>query len=64
MKKYLLFAGSQYYPSGGWNDFKGDFDSIHDAREAAKLIKWDWAHVVNTDTVKSLGQIELFYGSL
>lgn len=28
MKRYLLFKGVDYYPSGGWEDFKGDYDSV------------------------------------
>lgn len=31
MKRYLLFQFDDYYPSGGWKDFTGDFDSITDA---------------------------------
>lgn len=33
---YYLFTYSQYYPQGGMNDCRGDFNSIEDAREAAK----------------------------
>lgn len=33
MKKYLLFAGSQCYPDGGWNDYIGTFDTIKDCFE-------------------------------
>ncbi|AWD90580.1 hypothetical protein KNT87_gp280 [Erwinia phage Cronus] len=32
---YYLFTFSQYYPQGGMNDCKGDFESIEAAREAA-----------------------------
>jgi hypothetical protein len=32
MKRYLLFTYQIYYPSGGWNDFKGSFDDIEEAR--------------------------------
>lgn len=28
MKRYLLFGGDAYYPSGGWQDLLGDFDAI------------------------------------
>lgn len=28
MKRYLTFIGAVYYPSGGMNDFKGDFNTI------------------------------------
>ena len=32
MKRYLLFKCDRYYPSGGWGDFAGSFDSIAEAR--------------------------------
>jgi len=51
MKRFLLFAGDFYYPNGGWDDFKGDFDSVENAKD------WlegdggaDWAHVIDTTT--------------
>jgi hypothetical protein len=28
MRRFLLFVGSNYYPKGGWNDYRGWFDSI------------------------------------
>lgn len=28
MKRFLLFAFDTYYPSGGWSDFVGAFDTI------------------------------------
>lgn len=31
MKQYLVFAYAAYYPSGGWSDFQGSFDSASDA---------------------------------
>lgn len=36
MKKYLLFAGDNYYPDGGLLDYKGDFDTVEDAIEWAR----------------------------
>ncbi len=27
MKRFLLFAGSSYYPDGGWGDFIGHYDT-------------------------------------
>jgi hypothetical protein len=37
MKRYLLFWFAQFYPSGGWNDLIGSFDSI--AESHAEIIK-------------------------
>ena len=28
MKRYLVFCGDDYYPIGGMNDFKGDYDTL------------------------------------
>lgn len=56
MKKYLLFAGDHYYPSGGVRDFVGDFDSIEGAM--SELIRFgrsdgfDWYHIVEYSTMK------------
>jgi hypothetical protein len=33
MKRYLLFGWDTYYPLGGWNDYKGSFESVGGARE-------------------------------
>lgn len=58
MKRYLLFAGSTYYPAGGWHDFRGDFDSIEEAK--AKIDQdeeasdgwgaYDWSHCIDSQT--------------
>ncbi len=29
--KYMLFAGENYYPSGGWGDFQGYFITKEEA---------------------------------
>jgi hypothetical protein len=44
--KYLLFAGDKYYPSGGWHDCRGAFESILAAMKAAVEGQYDWWHVV------------------
>lgn len=59
MKAYLLFAGNNYYPAGGIQDYQGDFDSIdeavaffengyHNDWDEDKLNKceWDWWQIV------------------
>jgi len=54
MRRYLLFAGDQYYPAGGWHDFQGSFDSVAEAKEDYErhrwLKYWDWGHVVDAET--------------
>ena len=54
MKRYWLFAGHNYYPSGGMEDFVGDFDSQKDAKHSVlpeiKRSAYHWAHVYDTET--------------
>lgn len=61
MKKYLLFAGHNYYPAGGVLDFIGDYDTLEEALEEAnrkegwedyKTEVYDWWHVVDHDTME------------
>jgi hypothetical protein len=56
MKRFLVFAGDFYYPSGGWGDFQGDFDSIDEAKD--KLLKihkdWEWSQVIDSETKKEV----------
>lgn len=49
MKKYLLFSMLGYYPSGGWDDFRGDFETLDEAIEAAAKCTFDFYHIVDTD---------------
>ena len=44
---FALFAGDSYYPSGGWDDFRGMFDSLEDAAAAYNQGRYDWGHVVD-----------------
>ena len=47
---YLVFAGSTYYPSGGWADYKGKFDTEKEAlmwiARNANDKMLDWWHIV------------------
>ena len=44
MKRYALFTGDDYYPRGGWDDFKGSFDTVEDALAAPR---GEWFQVVD-----------------
>lgn len=52
MKRYLLFSGSDYYPSGGWKDFNDSFDSAEEARAKGNSFEpeYYWYHVVDSQT--------------
>jgi hypothetical protein len=54
--RYLLFAGYNYYPSGGWDDFVGSYSDLMTALGAAANLRQDWWHIVDIvtmDIVKS-----------
>lgn len=50
MPEFLLFAGDDYYPSGGACDFqlRGSLDECH-AFIAARVKEFDWAHITDLD---------------
>lgn len=54
--KYLLFCGSFYYPSGGWEDFHGVFSTLDGAKNAAlkksieeEWYNYGWYHIVQIE---------------
>lgn len=47
MDRFLLFGGDNYYPQGGWGDFKGSFTSGEAAIREAANWGWDWWHVID-----------------
>ncbi len=49
MKRYALFAGDTWYPSGGWNDFVDTYDTIADAAFRG-MGTGDWFHIVDLAT--------------
>jgi hypothetical protein len=36
MERYLVFYFEDYYPAGGWNDFKKSFDALDEAHAYVK----------------------------
>lgn len=55
MKRYLLFFGMDYYPAGGWSDFKGDFDTIEEAdarfqqfEKSSSSLNGRWYQIIDT----------------
>lgn len=49
MEKFLLFAGYDYYPQGGWHDYIASYSRKSDAiKRATKLPYMDigWWHIV------------------
>lgn len=54
MKRFWLFQGDDYYPSGGMGDFCGDFDSVEEAKELAGSSFFDdqWSQVFDCEAMK------------
>lgn len=50
MKRYALFAGNQYYPAGGWSDYRGAFDTMDEAREKARAYNTDQSDAYPADS--------------
>jgi hypothetical protein len=68
--KYLVFAGDEFYPSGGAEDFVSAFDSCQEA--AAECIRmmalstdsrnrdnWTWIHVFDVNKLKIVCTLQL-----
>jgi hypothetical protein len=53
--RYVLFAGQNYYPDGGWYDMEGMSDDIDSLADAVKrLSDIDWWHIVDMDTMETV----------
>jgi hypothetical protein len=51
-KRYALFAGSNYYPSGGWGDFVKAAYTVDELKLTDHEIEenwYDWCHIVDLD---------------
>lgn len=56
MKRFLLFGGDQYYPLGGWQDYKEDFSTKQSALREAAAWGWDWYQIVDSQTEEIVEQ--------
>lgn len=61
VKRYILLAGDNYYPSG-WGDFQGAFDSLEEAKNKGESLTTsppgkftsppsDWYEVIDLTTM-------------
>jgi hypothetical protein len=55
MRRFLVFSGDKYYPSGGWGDYRDSADTLDEAIQLANGRfnlspgqRCDWAHIVDT----------------
>jgi len=46
---FALFAGHNYYPSGGWDDLIGTYPTLPEARAVsiARSHEYDWFQIVD-----------------
>jgi hypothetical protein len=55
---FLVFAGSRFYPGGGWRDFHSAHATAEGAIETAKQLvigrARDWSHVTDVDANKEV----------
>lgn len=51
MKRFLIFAGENYYPRGGWRDYAGQADTLEEAllKVSHRRNVWDWFHIFDTE---------------
>lgn len=52
---FAVFAGSQYYPAGGWSDFKDTFDTPEEAMEFIANLNCDWWQIVDLHAERIVG---------
>ena len=47
-----MFAYDTCYPDGGWNDFKGSFDTEEEAIDKVNMFAdgWQNVHIIDTQT--------------
>lgn len=54
MKKFMLFSGETFYPSGGMKDYVYSFDTLKEARAYIQCthqsFMMHWHHVADRDT--------------
>jgi hypothetical protein len=70
LPRYLAFAGDDHYPSGGWSDFIGAFDTAEQARDAIceqeptriagkRRCVNSWGHIVDAVTAMRITEDEI-----
>jgi len=64
-KRYALFAGDNYYPTGGIRDLINFYETVEEAkaeamREAKNVFRsvyiYDWAHVYDMETREKVAE--------
>lgn len=51
VKRFVLFAGRDYdHTAGGWREYVGDYDHLHEARGVGIASRMDWWNVIDLET--------------
>lgn len=67
-KRFLLFAGTKFYPSGGWADLAGSFDTLEravatgDHVDDLDIRDHDWFQVVDQETGEIVASHDAYTG--
>jgi hypothetical protein len=55
MKRYILFMfDNRYYPEGGWEDFRGSYETLEEARNVWYQLRADNYQIVDSKTMKMI----------
>ena len=54
LQQFIVFAGDNYYPGGGWDDFQGSYETLQEALTEAPALG-EWWHIVDTKTGEVYG---------
>lgn len=53
---YMLFAGSDHYPGGGWNDWRMSSEQLQDLYDyLSQSNHIDWWHIVKDGSIVAEG---------
>jgi hypothetical protein len=59
-RRYCVFAGADYYPAGGWHDFRLSRDTLGEAvgsaEELMEELQLSWYHVFDLDQRRVVAQ--------
>jgi len=53
MKRFLVFSGQSYYPSGGFQDFDSAHDTFEEAQAARQALhsQYGWSQIADLTTL-------------
>lgn len=60
MKRFLIFAGPDYYPSGGMGDYIAVRESLEEAISVAKSTSCDWYNIAEVGEKEVLVRLEVW----